>query len=99
MKRWPLHAWLLPLLRLAGAWVAFDLSVLHYRLLFGDVATGGVCGGGGAADCGAVIESRYGQWAGVPVAVWGFAFYVALGVLALGLVTLRPEDAAPHARA
>ena len=99
MERWPRWAWLIPVLCLVGALVALELSAVHFRLLFGTATTGGWCGDGGIADCDAVVASRYGRWAGVPVSVWGLWFYAAAAALAISALILGPRDSAAQARA
>jgi protein-disulfide isomerase/uncharacterized membrane protein len=99
MERWPRWAWLIPGLCLAGALIALELTAVHFRLLFGAATTGGWCGDGGIADCGAVVASRYGRWAGVPVSVWGLWFYAAAATLATTTLMLGPRDSGPQARA
>jgi protein-disulfide isomerase/uncharacterized membrane protein len=89
---------LLPILCLVGAALAIHLAVIHYGVWFGNLSLGAVCGAAGG-DCGGVVASRFGQLLGVPVAIWGLAFYVVAGTLALALVLLRREETPPFARA
>jgi uncharacterized membrane protein len=75
--------WFVVLIALAGAAVSGYLGIVK---LAGGSAL--MCQAGG--DCDIVQASRYGTILGLPTALWGTAFYVAVGVLgALGLPTRR----------
>jgi protein-disulfide isomerase/uncharacterized membrane protein len=81
-------------LGLAGAWIAVDLTILHFRLEFG-AAGGGACGPWGG--CAEVVGGRYGQWRGMPLSLFGLWFYTSAIALALAIV-LSPESAAARIR-
>jgi len=66
---------------------------LAMRLGWGE-ATVPLCGGGWL-DCGAVLDSRYASWFGVPVALFGAATYLAVLV---GLGALGPRRSERTAR-
>lgn len=93
MKRWLTGAVIA--LCVAGGGIAVDLTLLHYRLLFG-APGGGACGPLGG--CAEVVGSVYGQWLGVPLSVFGLCFYLLAAALAIAAL-LAPERAAPALRA
>lgn len=90
---------LAPFLCLIGLCIATYLTILHYSLMLGDLSLGGVCGGGTWGDCNSVVASRYGKLLTLPVSVWGMWYYICAGALALALLMLRRQDAAPFVRA
>jgi len=55
------------------------------------------CGDGGTSGCDAVAQSRWSRVAGFPVAAWGLAFYLSLGLLLLLAVVGPAELARPLA--
>lgn len=70
----------------AGLLIAGYLTLLHY-----DSSVPLVCGAGSFVNCEAVLTSPSAIVAGVPVAVWGVAWFVV--ALALAAVLLRrPRD-------
>jgi protein-disulfide isomerase/uncharacterized membrane protein len=90
---------LLPLLCLIGAGLAAYLTAIHYRLWLGNLGLGEACREVGGGDCNAVVASRFGELAGLPVAVWGLGYYLAAGALSVGSLALRDEDTPPLDRA
>ena len=86
-----------PLLCLAGLGISVYLAVMHSAVRLGNLALGGVCGGGG--DCNSVVSSPYGSLLGVPVSVWGSWFYLVAGSLSAALLLMRREDVPAFARA
>lgn len=60
------------LLTVAGAAVAAYLVYVHYQ------ESALVCGVG---DCATVQSSRYAEFAGIPIAWFGLALYLAIGIL------------------
>lgn len=97
MKSKPPGAVALLMLCVAGVAVAALLATMHYALLFGDLSFGAVCGARGG--CVQVIASRYGQWAGLPVGLWGLWFYLVAAALVLALMLLPSDEAPGYARA
>lgn len=76
-----------PGIRTAPAWTAFTLSVLGLMVSayltyehFTDSATL-ACSDNGAVNCLKVTTSKWSEIAGVPVAVAGLAFFVAMALL------------------
>lgn len=67
--------------------------------MLGDLSLDGVCGGGAWGDCNSVVASRYGKLLTLPVSVWGMWYYICAGALALALLMLGRQDAAPFVRA
>ncbi|MBI4161713.1 MAG: thioredoxin domain-containing protein [Acidobacteria bacterium] len=71
-------------LSLAGLGLAGYLTVLHMGLLIGEVGGSVLCGPGEGLGCHAVTASRYADFLGLPVSIWGVLFYATLTVLGLG---------------
>jgi uncharacterized membrane protein len=69
-----------------GLLVSAYLTVEHYR-----GATSLACPESGAINCVKVTTSRWAEVAGVPVAVLGLAYFVAMTVLVLPPFWRRPE--------
>jgi uncharacterized membrane protein len=68
-------------LALAGALASAWLEIVHYRayMLPGDES---LCALGGRFDCTSVALSQFSLWLGVPLPVWGFVGFSAIGVCA-----------------
>src|SRR5438045_9665782 len=97
-RRWPWAALIALVLALAGAGVAIVLVREHLTTMFGDLAGGLFCGGGGGRfDCGRVAASDAAELLGYPVAMWGLLFYAAAATLALGAAFLAPAQRAAAA--
>ena len=80
------------LLALAGAAIAAYLVREHIRVTEGGLAKGFLCGGGGGFDCSQVASHASSWLLGLPVALWGLAFYIAAFGLALASLLLRPAE-------
>ena len=87
------------LLSVVGAALAIVLLREHLTVFQADVATGLFCDGSGRFDCNRVAASPQSWWAGLPVAMWGFLFYVTMAVLAIDALTLPPGERAAAAAA
>jgi protein-disulfide isomerase/uncharacterized membrane protein len=89
------------LLALALAVAGFTVSVIllreHLTVFEGDTAGSLFCGGGGRFDCNVVAAHPSSWMLGLPLAVWGIAFYIAAGVLALLCWRLPDGEAAAAA--
>lgn len=78
------------LVSLAGFGVSTYLTVLKFRMLYTPCLTArGGCNVGGMT-CEDALSSTWSTLLGLPISVWGAAFYVVTGVLALGLLR-RPH--------
>jgi len=82
---------------LAGIAVAIFLVREHVTVTEGGLAEGFLCGGGAAFDCNAVAASDHSWLLGVPVALWGLLFYIAMSGLALATWLFRPSERAAAA--
>jgi len=76
-------------LSIAGLGVSTYLTITHF--LPGAL----VCSGSGLVNCARVTTSRQSYFLGVPVAIWGLAFYVAMTVANLP-VLWRMQDRRVH---
>ena len=68
-------------LALAGALGSIALELVHVRAYLAP-SIGGLCSFGARLDCGSVALSRYAVWLGIPLPVWGFSGFLALGLAA-----------------
>ena len=69
------------------------LASRHYDLKFGEVNTHSLCNINATFNCEAVSASRFAEWMGVPMAVWGAFTNIAL----LSLMIFRPlSDASKY---
>lgn len=64
-----------------GALLSLVLEYTHYRAYVAPAA-GSFCSLGERVDCVSVALSKYGVWLGVPLALWGFVGFVAIGLAA-----------------
>jgi len=87
------------LVALIGVGISIVLLREHLTVFEGDVAGGLFCSGSGRFDCNRVAASTAAWWAGLPVALWGLAFYVTMAVLAIDVLTLPPGERAAAAAA
>lgn len=77
------------LLALVGVAIAVVLVREHLEVLGGNISQGLFCGAAaGNFDCSQVAAHPSSTFAGVPVALWGLLFYVAMTALALGSLLL-----------
>ena len=68
-----------PLVALTGLWVSWVLIQTHVQVkVTGDA--GGVCGQSETVNCVTAAQSGWSTLAGIPIAVLGFAFYIAVVV-------------------
>ena len=74
---------------LAGVGIAAYLTVLHY-----DRAIPMACPGGGAVNCERVLTSPQAVWLGVPVALWGVAWFAIAAIFAAASIA-RPSPREP----
>jgi uncharacterized membrane protein len=75
---------------LAGLGVGVHLTLLKFKMLYTPCVLGrGGCNVGGLT-CDDALGSAWSTLAGLPISVWGSAFYLATAVLAFGLAR-RPE--------
>ena len=84
-------------LTLAGITVSILLLQEHLTVFQGDTAGTLFCGGGGRFDCNTVAAHPSSWLLGLPLAVWGIAFYIAAGTLALLAWRLPDGEAAAAA--
>lgn len=77
----------------AGLLIAGYLTLLHY-----DSNVPLVCSAGSFVNCETVLASPSATFAGVPVAVWGLAWFAVALVLAALLLRARRPDLARTAR-
>ncbi len=78
------------LVSVAGLGVSFYLTVLKFRMLYTPcLSARGGCNVGGMS-CEDALSSTWSTLLGLPISVWGSAFYVATAVLAIGLLR-RPN--------
>src|SRR5688500_16204494 len=78
------------LVSLAGLGVSTYLTVLKFKMLYMPcLSARGGCNVGGMT-CEDALSSTWTMLLGLPISVWGAAFYVVTGVLALGLLR-RPN--------
>ncbi len=76
---------------LAGLAVCAYLGFLHLSLLLGELYGGGICGSIGTLfNCHAVTLSPWGNFLGLPLALWGVLGYLA--TLALSLIAWQFAD-------
>lgn len=73
------------------------LTLLPYDWFEQTALFGAVCGGRWG-DCKGVVESAYGEWLGIPVSVWGVAFYVTVGLCAWTIRSSSRQKARPIVR-
>jgi len=78
----------------AAAGVAGLLLLQHYGEPRAVATVSQVCGEGATSGCDQVAHSAWSKVAGFPVAAWGFAFYLALGLLLL-LALASPAELRP----
>ncbi len=86
-------------LGLAAAGIVVTIILLreHLTVFEGDTAGSLFCGGGGRFDCNTVAASPTSWLLGLPLALWGLAFYIASGALALLAWKLPDGEAAAAA--
>ena len=85
-------------LAVAGATISILLLRDHLTALEGDIAGSLFCGGAGRFDCNTVAASPSAWLAGLPLPLWGIAFYAVAGALAL-LAWRMPDGEAAAAAA
>jgi len=68
-------------LSILGALVCVALEVVHVRAYLAP-SLGSFCAFGSRLDCTSVALSRYAVWLDIPLPVWGFAGFLALGIAA-----------------
>ncbi len=86
IHRW--SRWLIGAIAIAGAILTAYLTVV--KLQHGDVGCL-VGGSGSSSSCNDVLNSRYGEVFGLPLSLFGFLAYVAMGTFALGPLLLKGE--------
>ncbi len=79
---------------LGGIGVMGYLAYIHYQVTGGDSSFSSFCNVNNEINCDAVAASGWSTLFGVPVAIWGIAFYLLFVVIALGsLVAKKPKHA------
>lgn len=77
-KRRQLGRWATAAIAVVGILAAGYLVVLHNQIGGGESVDAALCGIHTAVDCDSVMRSRYSEWFGVPIALLGLSFYVAV---------------------
>lgn len=84
------RAWGLVFTAGAGAVMSLYLTFEHLEVMHGGKS---VCGATDVVDCASVLTSAWSEVGGVPVSLFGFAFYLSMGWLAYKLASGKGEDA------
>ncbi len=82
---YPVYAWTVAALGLAGLAISAYLAVSHYRV-HTDLVYQSFCAISKAINCDTVSQSEYSVLAGFPVAVWGMIGYAGLLLLAAATI-------------
>lgn len=73
------------ILSLLGLIISFKLSQIYFDANFMTGTTGHFCSINNVMDCNGVAQSKFSHFLGIPLALYGFGFYVAI----LGLLSLE----------
>jgi protein-disulfide isomerase/uncharacterized membrane protein len=95
-SRMRLRGTLVLILALVGLGLSVYLSILHVALLNGIVGGSALCGTGKGLGCHAVTASRYAEFFGLPVSVWGVMFFATIALLGLGGAIFRGPRSRPY---
>ena len=80
------------ILPVIGLVITVELVKSHLTVYGGGLADGLLCGGGdGRFDCNAVAAHESAWMLGLPLAVWGLLYFIAMTSLGVGAIVLRAE--------